>query len=264
MQSLYLPELDAFLRYHDLPGNDPVCVYLHSLGGASSADFPRITRDSQLAAYRALLIDLLGFGFSDSPAAFSHTLTAHADIIVRLLDCLGLRTCHVIGHSLGGSIGIALAAARPDLVSGLVVAECNLEPQDATFSQLIIGLSKTEEDYSASGHAEVIARAEGWAASRPALASFPGTLRVADPRAIYRCSVALVECQLRETFFGLGVPRTYVFGANSLPHRHERLLKPEGVPIAVVPEAGHWMISENPQAFSAIIASTLSQGATRS
>jgi pimeloyl-ACP methyl ester carboxylesterase len=258
MQNLYLPELDAHLCYHDLSGREPVCVYLHGLGSASSADFPHIARHPQLASFRALLIDLLGYGFSNRSAAFPHTLAAHAEIIARLLDHLELRQCHVIGHSMGGSIAIALAGARPDLVSGLVVAECNFDPEDATFSQTIIDEAKSEEDYVSRGHAGVIAQAEEWAASEPVLGSFPGTLRAADPRAVYRCSAALVECHLREMFFGLEMPRTYVFGAKTLPHHHEPLLEAGGVPIAVVPEAGHMMPGENPEAFTAIIASTLS------
>ena len=259
MQNLHLPDLDAHLCYHDLPGGEPACVYLHGLGSASSADFPLIARNPHLARYRALLIDLLGFGFSDQPAAFPHTLEAHGEIIVRLLDHLGLNQCHVIGHSMGGSVAIALAAARPDLVSGLVVAECNFDPEDATFSQMIIDQAGSEEDYISRGHAEVIAQAEGWAASEPVLGSFPGTLRAADPRAIYRCSGALLECHLRETFFELEMPRTYIFGAQTLPHHHAPLLEAGGVPIAVVPEAGHMMPGENPEAFTAIIASTIAR-----
>src|SRR3712207_2377051 len=138
VQSFYLPELDAHLCYHDLAGEEPVCVYLHGLGTAASADFPHIAGDPQLARYRALLIALLGYGFSDRPASFSHTLEAHAEIIARLLDQLGVNQCHVTGHSMGSSIAIALAAARPDPVSGLVVAECNFDPEDATFSQMIV------------------------------------------------------------------------------------------------------------------------------
>jgi pimeloyl-ACP methyl ester carboxylesterase len=260
MQNLYLPELDAHLCYHDLPGEEPVCVYLHGLGSASSADFPHIARHPELAHYRALLIDLLGYGFSDRPAAYSHTLEAHAEVIARLLDQLGLRQCHVIGHSMGGSIAIALAAARPDLVSGLVVAECNFDPEDATFSQMIVDQARSEEEYISTVHADLVAQAEGWAAAEPVLGSFPGTLRAADPRAVYRCSIALVECHLREIFFGLAMPRTYVFGAQTLPHHHEPLLAAGGVPIAVVPEAGHMMPGENPEAFTAIIASTIVQG----
>ena len=260
MQSYDVSDLDAHLCYHDLPGEDPVCVYLHGLGSASSADFPPIARSPQLARYRALLIDLLGFGFSDQPEAFPHTLEAHALIVARLLDHLGLRQCHVIGHSMGGSIAIALAAARPDLVSGLVVAECNFDPADATFSQMIVDQARSEADYLSRGHAAVIAQAEEWAAADPVVGSYPGTLRAADPRAVYRCSVALVECHLRETFFGLDMPRTYIFGARTLPHHHQPFLQSGGVPMAVVAEAGHAMVVENPTAFSAIIASTISAG----
>jgi pimeloyl-ACP methyl ester carboxylesterase len=257
MHSLYFPELDAHLCYHDLPGEESACVYLHGLGSASSADFPRIARDPQLAPRRAVLIDLLGFGFSDHPGAFPHTLEAHAETVARVLDHLTVRHCHVVGHSMGGSVAIALAAMRPDLVSGLVVAECNFDPEDATFSQMIVDQSPSEEAYVASGHADVIAQAEGWASSEPEFGSFPRTLRAADPRAIYRCSVALVGCDLRETFFALPMPRTYVFGAQTLPHRHQPLLAAGGVPVAVVPEAGHGMVGENPEAFAAIVSSTL-------
>jgi pimeloyl-ACP methyl ester carboxylesterase len=208
MHDLYLPELDARLRYHDLPGEETTCVYLHGLGSAFSADFPRIVRDPRLASHRAVLIDLMGFGFSDHPETFSHTLQAHAETVASVLDNLGLQQCHVVGHSMGGSIAIVLADARPDLVSGLVVAECNFDPEDATFSQTIVDLTPTEADYVAWGHAEIVRHADGLAATDPAEGSCPGTLRAADPREIYRCSQALVSCHIRETFFGLPKPRT--------------------------------------------------------
>jgi hypothetical protein len=76
---------------------------------------------------------------------------------------------------------------------------------------------------------------------------------------VYRCATALVTCHLTETFFGLALPRTYIFGSKTLPHQHESLLQAGGVPIAVVPDAGHAMPDDNPEAFAAIIASTLSR-----
>jgi pimeloyl-ACP methyl ester carboxylesterase len=161
---------------------------------------------------------------------------------------------------MGGSIAIALSVARPDLVSGLVVAECNFDPEDATFSRMILDQVRDEEEYVASGHAAMISQVEEWAAAEPTMGSYAGTLRAADPRAVYRCAAALVTCRLRETFFGLTIPRTYVFGAKTLPNHHEPLLMAGGVPIAVVPDSGHGMVGENPTAFAAIIASTLTGG----
>ncbi len=257
MPSLYLADLDAHLSYHDLAGQAPVCVYLHGLGSASSADFPPIAHDPRLASFRALLVDLLGYGFSDRPAEFPHTLEAHADVIAHVLDQLGLRGCHVIGHSLGGSIAISLAARRPDLVGALIVAEPNLDPEDAFFSGTIIARWPTEEEFVRGGHATLITEAEEEA--RPlstslTAGSYAGTLRAADARALYRCSGALVGCELRETFFNLTMPRTYVYGAHTLPHRHEAWLQANGVPVAVVPDAGHDMPVMNPGAFAAVLA----------
>ena len=65
MRAHFLPEIGASLCYHDLPGRGPVCVYLHGLGSASSADFPEVAHHPRLAPYRALLVDFLGFGFSE-------------------------------------------------------------------------------------------------------------------------------------------------------------------------------------------------------
>lgn len=260
MHSLYLADLDAHLSYHDLAGQAPVCVYLHGFGSASSADFPNIARDPQLVPYRALLVDLLGYGFSGKPASFPHTIEDHAEVIARLLDHLGLRDCHVIGHSMGGPIAIALAADRPDLVASLIVVEPNLDPEDAFFSGTVVARWTTEEEYLTSGHDALIAEAEEEARAMPTslvVGSYAETLRAADPRAVYRCARALVACDVRETFFGLAKPRTYVYGARTLPHRHEAWLVAGGVPIAVVPDAGHDIPAENPEAFAGIVASTL-------
>jgi len=252
MRALHLPDLDAHLCYHDLAGREPVCVYLHGLGSASSADFPAIVRHPRLASYRALLVDLLGSGFSDRPDLFPYTLEAHAAVVARLLDHLSLRGCHVVGHSFGGSVAIVLAASRPDLVADLVVAESNLEFEDATLSRTVA--DQTEEAYVTAGHAALVAEAEAWAVENPAWADYPGTLRATDPAAMHRAAAALVAASLGEAFFGLSLPRTYVFGALSLPHHHEALLRAGGVPTAVVPDAGHGMPGENPSGFAQAVA----------
>jgi pimeloyl-ACP methyl ester carboxylesterase len=260
MQSFYLADQAAFLRYLDLPGKEPVCVYIHGLGAASSADFPAIAHAPRLAPYRALLIDLLGFGYSDGPPAFSHTFEAHATVVARLLDKLGLRNCLLIGHSLGGSIAIALAAARPDLLSGLVVAEPSLDADDAFFSGTIVARWPTEAEYLARGHAAVLAEESAEACTAPSSASagnYVGTFQAVDPRAVYRSCKALVVCSLRETFFALSLPRTYVYGARTLPHRHELWLAESDVKICVIPDAGHDMPADNPREFAGVLARTI-------
>src|SRR5438128_7371377 len=74
-------------------------------------------------ALRMVALDLPGHGESDpAPAA---SVEAHAAAVADFLCALERGPSVVIGHSLGGSIAIALAARRPDLVRGLVlIASC--------------------------------------------------------------------------------------------------------------------------------------------
>lgn len=261
MQRVFVPEFAVHVACHDLPGREPAIVFLHGLGSASSADFPAIVRDPRLAERRAILVDLPGFGFSDHPPEFPHTLEAHAAVVAFLLDDLGASGCVVVGHSFGGSVAIVLAATRPDLVAALVVAEPNLDPEDATFSRMVVDAAPTEEEYVAYGHAAIVAEAERWSEDEPALGSFPATLRVSDGRAVYRCSLALVACSLSATLAALPMPRTYVFGERTLPHRHRGLMDDFGVEVAIVRNAGHAMVGEDPAAFAKIVARAASGAA---
>ena len=114
MDTLYLSELRAFLRYVDLPGRRPV-VYLTGLGLAVSGTYHRCVVDPTLGEHRALLADFLGAGFSDAPEAFSYSLEDHAKTVATLLDRLALAQSTVIAYSFGGVVAVTLAATRPDL-----------------------------------------------------------------------------------------------------------------------------------------------------
>src|SRR5256885_12239098 len=128
VRSLWLAQPGAYLRYHDLPGEGPALVYLPGLGIASSAHFPALAAQPALAGWRPLLVDPLGFGFSDRPQDFGYTLDDHARTVAALLDHLGLAGCAVFGHSWGGSVAVALAALRPELVARLVPAGAHPHP----------------------------------------------------------------------------------------------------------------------------------------
>ena len=112
MEALLLSPIDAFLRYQHLPGREPPRVYLAGLGGAATAVYPRVVGASPLSAYCAIIPDWLGCGFSDRPAAYGYTIDDHAATIARLLDQLEVTGCTLVGHSIGGSVAITLAAQR--------------------------------------------------------------------------------------------------------------------------------------------------------
>lgn len=65
--------------------------------------------------------DLIGHGRSTWAAPW--TIEANVAALAELLDAEAAGPVVVAGHSFGGAVALALAAARPDLVSGLVLLD---------------------------------------------------------------------------------------------------------------------------------------------
>jgi pimeloyl-ACP methyl ester carboxylesterase len=138
MRSLVLEKPAAVMRFLDFDGErEPPLVFIHGLGGAGSAHFPRLLAEPAFAGHRLVAMDLLGHGYSDRPAEFEYSLEDHAETIAQLLDHLRLSRCAVFGHSMGGSVAITLAAQRSELVSRLVLGEANLDPGGGFVSTVI-------------------------------------------------------------------------------------------------------------------------------
>ncbi|HVB30673.1 MAG TPA: alpha/beta fold hydrolase [Gemmatimonadaceae bacterium] len=69
--------------------------------------------------HRIVVLDLLGYGRSDPPAADDLSVHGHADRVLALLDALGIRDALLVGHGLGGGIAQSLAVRFPARVSRL-------------------------------------------------------------------------------------------------------------------------------------------------
>ncbi|MGH7535231.1 MAG: alpha/beta fold hydrolase, partial [Gemmatimonadales bacterium] len=75
-----------------------------------------------------LAVDLPGFGWSQPPPAAWGT-QEYAGHILRLMQETGIDRAALVGHSFGGRIAIALAAAEPQRVSRLaLVASAGIRP----------------------------------------------------------------------------------------------------------------------------------------
>src|SRR6266852_4427114 len=59
---------------------------------------------------RTIAPDLLGFGLSDKPSAYSYSLFQQADTIEELLTTLNVHGAHVVSHDLGTSLHSELLA----------------------------------------------------------------------------------------------------------------------------------------------------------
>ncbi len=75
-----------------------------------------------LPAFDLVAIDLPGHGYSDAlPQGYSlHELCYQ---LSRVIEALGWSECHLVGHSLGGSIASMLSVANPDRVQSLTMID---------------------------------------------------------------------------------------------------------------------------------------------
>jgi pimeloyl-ACP methyl ester carboxylesterase len=82
-------------------------------------------------SHDVIALDLPGFGASDIPAEFSGE--RYVRVLAAFLEKLGLQRVSLVGHSLGGAVASAFAAAHPERVDKLVLADAagfNLAPGD--------------------------------------------------------------------------------------------------------------------------------------
>lgn len=99
------------LRVIEVGAGEPVLL-VH--GFADSAyTWQRNLRALTKAGFRAVAYDHPGCGESALPAGFRFGVDALAELAVGVLDALGVEQAHVIGHSMGGGIGLHLAVHHP-------------------------------------------------------------------------------------------------------------------------------------------------------
>src|SRR3954467_10688875 len=122
MRSVHLPMNRAFVRYVEIPGDNPPLLWLHGWQCSSTGELMPAAVRAPLRGRRSLLIDFLGHGYSDKPLDFGYRIEDHARTIVALIDGLNLDDCGFVGHSMGGAVAVRVAAARPDIVSVAALA----------------------------------------------------------------------------------------------------------------------------------------------
>lgn len=229
---------------------------LHGLGCASSFDYQRLMAEPGLAGRRALLVDLLGHGFSDKPEDFCYTPRAQAQTLAQWIEHLDLRGFDLFAHSMGGSVAIELATLMPGRIRHVVLAEPNLDSGGGAYSRAIAAWG--EADYVARGHGASIA---AFGANNP---NWAGSMAVASPLAVHRAAKGLIEgspVSWRDQLLALSMPRCIIFGERSLPDPDTEWLPRHGIATRIVPDAGHSLAWDNPAGFAAAIASTLEANA---
>lgn len=245
------------------PGSLPVLL-IHGLFGAAS-NWHGIAR--RLAGGRRVLVpDVRNHGESPWDACMDYP--SMVQDLVALLDDEGIARAHLVGHSMGGKAAMWLALTEPQRVDSLVVADMAPVPYGGRFGGLIAALSdlplgelrdRRDADRrleSAIASAAVrgyllqnLVHDDGgrwrWRLNLPVLA--------ASMDAILGFPDAGGRQFLGPTLFLYGGRSDYLTG-DALPQI--RSLFPLAR-LRSIPEAGHWIYADQPEAFSAAVAGFL-------
>ena len=98
-------------------GKGPDVLLIHGLGGTRASLFE--TAADLSPRYRVHAIDLPGFGSSSKPATGAYNARWFAEIVLGLLDQLGISRAHIVGNSMGGRVAIEVGLQAPERVTAL-------------------------------------------------------------------------------------------------------------------------------------------------
>lgn len=111
--------LDEFDMNYISTGQGPVVILIHGLFG--NLDNLKNLSKSLEKNYRVLRVDVPNHGLSPHWSAMNYPALASA--MVELMDTLSIEQAHVVGHSMGGKIAMAIALSFPQRVISLIAAD---------------------------------------------------------------------------------------------------------------------------------------------
>ena len=240
------------LAYMLRRGGPESIVFLHGLGASKSSFKPCFELDS-FKGYTLAAPDLPGCGESLWLEASSYTMEDQADIVLQWMRDRDFGPLTIVGHSMGGVIGIYLAEALGPRVTKFFNLEGNLRGRDCTFSGKIASLSM--EAFEKRGLQQFKRTLEDLmhTDSSPGLKEYYKSISRCAPQALYLSAVSLVSesyrGRLKERFLNVSAETWYVFGERSMDTYTRRFLEYHHIPYFTVPKSGHFMMEDQPHLF---------------
>ena len=220
-------------------------VLLHGLSGSSrwwSRNVDALAEQHLVAA-----VDLVGFGHNRRFLGLPRFLPSFSEttsLLARWLETFG-QPVHLIGHSMGGQIAIALTAERPDLVRSLILVNAAGMPFHLDPRPHMRAVPKPP--YGGMGIARVLV---------------PDFFR-AGPASVAVAGARVMRGDMRDRMHAIRVPTLLVWGENDplVPLVYGEAMQQEiaGSRLVVIPGAAHVAMWDRPAEFNRIALSFLSE-----
>jgi pimeloyl-ACP methyl ester carboxylesterase len=269
----YVRTDDGVRLYFEETGSGVPVILVHEFAGDLRSWEPQMRHFGK--RYRAIAYNARGFPPSDVPESVSaYSQARAADDILAVLDHIGERKAHIVGLSMGGFAALHFGLRHPERALSLCIGGCGYgaEPDKReTFraeADLIANMIRTEgmpafaeryaygptrvqyENKDPRGHAEF----KAMLAEHSAVGSANTQQGVQKERpSLY----ALVEEMKRIT-----LPTLIITGDEDWPCLLPGILMKQSIPsaaLAVIPNSGHAINIEEPEAYNRIVGDFISQ-----
>jgi pimeloyl-ACP methyl ester carboxylesterase len=252
-------------------GSGPALVLVHGFGGAKedfSDQLDDLARD-----HRVITLDLRGHGESEGPEdPARYSLDRFAADLGNVLDALGIGSCALLGHSMGGMIVRRFVLASPQRVDALILMDTAPGPVPGLDGEMIdLGVQIANEQ----GMDELKRVMDAFSpldtpAYQRTLAERPGYREFGDRKwaALSRAMWVTMSIEIRDQPDQLAelatvhCPTLVLVGVEDVPFRRVSEAMAATIPgaqLVVIPDAGHSPQFENGPAWLATLRAFLAR-----
>lgn len=230
----------------------PPVILIHGAAGDHLYWPPQIRR---LPNQRLFAPDLPGHGRSDGVGCQS--IEDYAAAVLRFLEAVGLNAAVLVGHSMGGAIALSLAIHHPKRVLGLGLV--------ASGARLRVAPVILQNASNPSTHAEAVSLivASAFSQQAPARLKELAARRMGEtrPTVLYGDFLACDAFNVMDRLSQIAAPTLVICGSEDkmTPLKFSEFLRDHipGAHLEVVPNAGHMVMLEQPQAVANALAAFL-------
>lgn len=223
---------------------DEWIVCLHGIQSYKSL-FSDFFNQPFLRNYSLLGIDLVGFGNSSKPENFSYDIADQAKIVGQIAKGLNIEKLHVIGHSLGGTVGTHMLKPLEHVIQSFINLEGNLTLADSSLTKEVV--TYTFEEFRDEKYAQIKEKVKNSGEVSANLRS--KGLDLIPDYAFYKTSHSIINWvkndDLLHLFTSAHCKRLYIYGDQTA---FKKDIAPDSAQKVEIPNSGHFMILDNPQA----------------
>ncbi len=239
----------------EIDGEGPSVLFVHGLGGTSNS-FQALL--GALAGFRCLRPDLPGSGRSPTPFG-KLTMDGFVDTIGDVVRHFGVAPVRLVGHSMGTTVCLHLAARMPEQVASLTLFGPILEPPDAARQRLKERARRARQDgMIAIADAALGGLSAATRTTRPLAAAFLRESHMRqDAEGFAQSCEALAEARAADLRL-VRCPTLLVTGEEDSvapPTMAQAIAdKLKGATVKILERCGHWTPLERPQECARLLA----------